>query len=98
MAGKRATYGPNLRLPLVLYTYCGYTTTRSCAAITNHQFLQPFFLLLTFGYKLIHQTKMVRLEDMDFSRGDFKGTPEAEVEDPSDRSVWRRLLGWLLLV
>ncbi|CAL1713779.1 unnamed protein product [Somion occarium] len=49
----------------------------------------PFFLLLTFGYKLIHQTKMIKLEDMTFSRGDV---PEHVEEEE------RSFLRWLLVL
>lgn len=68
--------------------------TRIIDNATDAYPLQPFFLLLTFGYKLIHQTKMIKLEDMDFSRGDVN---EEEQKDPVYSSAWRRILGWLLV-
>lgn len=37
---------------------------------------------------------MIRLEDMDFSRGDVN---EEEQQDPVYTSTWRRILGWLLV-
>ncbi|TCD65856.1 hypothetical protein EIP91_002117 [Steccherinum ochraceum] len=54
----------------------------------------PFFLLLTFGYKLIHRTKMVRLDEMTF---EGKNIPEPE-EPPAARSRREGLLRWMLLI
>lgn len=54
---------------------------------------QPFFLLLTFGYKLIHQTKMVRYQDMNFSRGNVP----PRVDDPVSHRFVDKILGWLLV-
>jgi len=50
----------------------------------------PVFLLFTLGYKLIYQTKTVRLEDMTWSRED---APE-EVEDDS-HVEWKGMWRWL---
>ncbi|EKM49844.1 uncharacterized protein PHACADRAFT_214364 [Phanerochaete carnosa HHB-10118-sp] len=54
----------------------------------------PFFLLLTFGYKLIYQTKMVALDDMDFSRVNVDDDAQ---RDPDYASPLARVLGWLLV-
>ncbi|KAK7682321.1 hypothetical protein QCA50_014525 [Cerrena zonata] len=52
----------------------------------------PFFLLLTFGYKLIYQTKMVKLEEMSFSR---ENIPEPVERKPTTRR--EGFLRWLLV-
>jgi len=54
----------------------------------------PFFLLLTFGYKLIHRTKMVSLDEMTFER---KNVPEPE-KTPKTKSKREGLMRWLLLI
>ncbi|KAJ3549374.1 hypothetical protein NM688_g5183 [Phlebia brevispora] len=55
----------------------------------------PFFVLLTFGYKLIHQTKMVPVEEMPFSdRGDV---PPPE-EEPAFHNPLSRLWGSLFVI
>ncbi|KAH8082453.1 amino acid permease-domain-containing protein [Cristinia sonorae] len=53
----------------------------------------PFFLLLTFGYKLIHRTKMVGLDEMTFER---KNVPEPE-HPPEPKSKAEGIMRWLLL-
>ncbi|KAI0088659.1 amino acid permease-domain-containing protein [Irpex rosettiformis] len=53
----------------------------------------PFFALLTLGYKIIHQTKLVQLEEMDFEKVYF--VPE-EVHRPPTRR--ERILGHLLVI
>ncbi|EKM49842.1 uncharacterized protein PHACADRAFT_214363 [Phanerochaete carnosa HHB-10118-sp] len=52
----------------------------------------PFFLLLTFGYKLIYQTKMVALDDMDFSHVNVDDDAQ---RDPDYASPLAKVLGWL---
>ena len=56
--------------------------------------LQPIFMLLLFGYKLIKQTKMITLEEMTFDQVRTpKYVPEAEPQG------WlKRLLAWLMLI
>lgn len=54
----------------------------------------PFFFLLTFGYKLIYQTKMISLDDMDFSQ---VNVDEDAQRDPEYSSPLARVLGWLLV-
>ena len=56
---------------------------------------QPFFLLLTFGYKLIKQTKMIRLEDMTFYRGRKRGE---DSEEDAPNGYLERFLTWLLII
>ncbi|KAI0687059.1 amino acid permease-domain-containing protein [Earliella scabrosa] len=55
----------------------------------------PFFLLLTFGYKLIKQTKMIRLEDMTFYRGRKRGE---DSEEDAPNGYLERFLTWLLII
>ncbi|THH31588.1 hypothetical protein EUX98_g2586 [Antrodiella citrinella] len=54
----------------------------------------PFFILLTFGYKLIHRTKMVKLEEMTFER---HHVPEPE-KPPKTRSAREGVMKWLLMI
>lgn len=56
---------------------------------------QPFFLLLTFGYKLIKQTEMIPLEKMTFYQGQL---PQFNLEDSEPKGRLERLLAWLLLI
>jgi len=49
----------------------------------------PLFLLLTFGYKLIHQTEMVPYSAMKFERHDV---PTFEEREEQPRSLWARIL------
>ena len=56
---------------------------------------QPFFVLLTFGYKLIKQTEMIPLEKMTFYQGQL---PEYNPEDSEPKGRLERLLAWLLLI
>ncbi|KAI0687057.1 amino acid permease-domain-containing protein [Earliella scabrosa] len=53
----------------------------------------PFFLLLTFGYKLIKQTEMIPLEKMTFDPGD-RPDPEADVP----KGKLEKLLAWLMII
>ncbi|TBU26120.1 amino acid transporter [Dichomitus squalens] len=55
----------------------------------------PFFLLLTYGYKLIKQTEMIPLEKMSFYRGDL---PPHNLADDEPQGPLERLLAWLLLI
>ncbi|EJF55719.1 amino acid transporter [Dichomitus squalens LYAD-421 SS1] len=55
----------------------------------------PFFLLLTYGYKLIKQTEMIPLEKMSFYRGDL---PPHNPADDEPQGPLERLLAWLLLI
>lgn len=61
---------------------------------SNPSYAKPFFLLLTFGYKLIYQTKMISLDEMDFSR---INVDEDAQRDPDYRSPLARMMGWLLV-
>ena len=56
---------------------------------------QPFFLLLTFGYKLIKQTEMIPLEQMTFYQGQL---PPFNPEDNEPKGWLEKLLAWLLLI
>jgi len=49
----------------------------------------PLFVLLTFGYKLIYQTKLVPLDEMTFSREDV---PEKLEEDDPPRNIWEKII------
>ncbi|KIP02937.1 hypothetical protein PHLGIDRAFT_270300 [Phlebiopsis gigantea 11061_1 CR5-6] len=55
----------------------------------------PLFFLLTFGYKLIYQTEMVRVENMDFSRGGTTTNEQFE-KKPVYKDGWRKTLHWLI--
>ncbi|KAI1789950.1 amino acid permease-domain-containing protein [Ganoderma leucocontextum] len=55
----------------------------------------PFFLLLTFGYKLIKQTEMIPLEKMTFYQGQL---PPYNPEDDEPKGWLEKLLAWLLLI
>ncbi|PIL34856.1 transporter [Ganoderma sinense ZZ0214-1] len=55
----------------------------------------PFFLLLTFGYKLIKQTEMIPLEKMTFYQGQL---PPYNPEDNEPKGWLEKLLAWLLLI
>ncbi|KAI0345542.1 hypothetical protein BDW22DRAFT_1324774 [Trametopsis cervina] len=54
----------------------------------------PFFILLTLGYKIIYQTNMVQLEEMDFHTVYFT-REEPDAHEPSMRE---RILGKLLVI
>ncbi|KIP02974.1 hypothetical protein PHLGIDRAFT_130425 [Phlebiopsis gigantea 11061_1 CR5-6] len=54
----------------------------------------PVFILLTFGYKLIYQTKMVSVEEMVFSNMEVN---KAAQQDAPYETTRRRILGWLLV-
>ena len=56
---------------------------------------QPFFVLLTFGYKLIKQTEMIPLEKMTFYQGQL---PPFNPEDNEPKGWLEKLLAWLLLI
>jgi len=49
----------------------------------------PFFILLTFGYKLIHRTRMVKLDEMTFSREDV---PEEIEPEGEPRNFYERIM------
>ncbi|KAM5541192.1 hypothetical protein V8D89_005121 [Ganoderma adspersum] len=55
----------------------------------------PFFLLLTFGYKLIKQTEMIPLEKMTFYQGQL---PDNNPEDNEPKGRLERLLAWLWFI
>ena len=57
---------------------------------TDVGFGQPFFLLLTFGYKLIKQTEMIPLDKMQFDRGEIPPLGP----DKREPDGW---LDWLLI-
>ena len=51
--------------------------------------------MLTFGYKLIKQTEMIRLEDMTF----YPGRQQAEdPEADTPKGYLERFLAWLLII
>ncbi|OBZ71741.1 Lysine-specific permease [Grifola frondosa] len=54
----------------------------------------PFFIILTFGYKLINQTKLIPLDEMQFSRGDVPDYYETIQDGP--RNLWERFIWWLI--
>ncbi|KAI0747491.1 amino acid permease-domain-containing protein [Fomes fomentarius] len=54
----------------------------------------PFFLLLTFGYKLIKQTRMISLDRMSFDPG--RRPPPVPEEEPKGRL--ERVLAWLMFI
>ncbi|KAI0793105.1 amino acid permease-domain-containing protein [Irpex lacteus] len=54
----------------------------------------PFFALLTLGYKIIYQTRVVQLDEMDFEKVYFK-REEQNDQPPSRRE---RILGALLVI
>ena len=56
--------------------------------------MKPFFLLLTYGYKLVHQTKMIKLDEMQFSRENVDPTA---MEDPPYENSFQKFFGWILL-
>lgn len=56
--------------------------------------LQPFFILLTLGYKIIKQTSKIKVEDMVFY-GEHFIREEPEVHIPSLRE---KILGFLLVL
>ena len=60
----------------------------------SQRHFQPFFLLLTFGYKMIHQTKMIPVHEMQFER---QNVDAAAQEDPPYLDALQRLFGWLLV-
>ncbi|KAM5541210.1 hypothetical protein V8D89_005139 [Ganoderma adspersum] len=57
----------------------------------------PFFLLLTFGYKLIKQTEMIPLENMTFYQGQLPRSGY-NPEDNEPKGRLEKLLAWLLLI
>ena len=57
---------------------------------------QPFFLLLTFGYKLIKQTRMFSLDEMVFDQG---SVPQLRDEDTDVPKNWlERFLQWVRII
>jgi amino acid permease len=52
----------------------------------------PFFIILTVGYKLVHQTRLVPLNRMTFS---VENIPEEE-EMPKPRNLWERI--WYTII
>lgn len=57
--------------------------------------IQPFFLLLTFGYKLIKQTEMIPLDKMTFYQGNM---PPRDPRDEEPQGKLERVLQWLMLI
>ena len=66
--------------------YAGFSYTPS---------LKPFFVLLTFGYKLINQTEMIPLEKMTFDRGKV---PPMKPDEPEPDGWVERVLRWLTVI
>ncbi|KAK8853357.1 hypothetical protein IAR55_004061 [Kwoniella newhampshirensis] len=54
--------------------------------ITNY-FPVPFFLVLLFGYKIIHRTKVVEYADMDFRSGSSEDIPQG----PEAEGLWGKI-------
>jgi amino acid transporter len=52
----------------------------------------PFFIILTVGYKLVHQTRIVPLNKMTFS---VENVPEVQ-EIPPPKNFWKRV--WYTIV
>ena len=57
--------------------------------------LQPFFILLTYGYKLIKQTEMIPLDKMTFYRGEI---PPIEPDEAEPQGWIERVLHWLTVI
>jgi amino acid permease len=76
--------------PYRAFTVTCYAFQRTADLIPT----QPFFILLTLGYKIIFQTKMVQLDEMDFQ------TPHFRQAEPDNRRPSRRerVLGALLVI
>ncbi|TFK85813.1 hypothetical protein K466DRAFT_494033 [Polyporus arcularius HHB13444] len=55
----------------------------------------PFFLLLTFGYKLIKQTEMIPLDSMTFYQGEIPPY-DPSTDEPKGRV--ERFLAWLMVI
>ncbi|EIW52347.1 uncharacterized protein TRAVEDRAFT_75343 [Trametes versicolor FP-101664 SS1] len=55
----------------------------------------PFFLLLTFGYKLIKQTQMTRLDEMVFYRGRI---PPFDPRNEEPKNRLERFLQWIRII
>ncbi|KAI0629930.1 amino acid permease-domain-containing protein [Trametes polyzona] len=55
----------------------------------------PFFLLLTYGYKLIKQTQMTPLEEMVFTRG---RVPPRDPDEENPKNRFERLLRWIRII
>ncbi|RPD71597.1 hypothetical protein L226DRAFT_537868 [Lentinus tigrinus ALCF2SS1-7] len=55
----------------------------------------PFFILLTFGYKLIKQTEMMPLDKMTFYQGEIPPY-DPNTDEPKGRV--ERLLAWLMII
>ncbi|KAI9068733.1 hypothetical protein FKP32DRAFT_1587420 [Trametes sanguinea] len=55
----------------------------------------PFFLLLTFGYKLIKQTRMLSLDEMVFDRGTV---PPLNDDPERPKNPLERFLQWLRII
>ncbi len=57
--------------------------------------LQPLFLFLTFGYKLIKQTRMTPLDEMVFYRG---RVPSYDPRKDEPKNWLERLLQWVRII
>ncbi|KAH9849492.1 amino acid permease-domain-containing protein [Lenzites betulinus] len=55
----------------------------------------PFFLLLTFGYKLIKQTKMISTDEMAFFQGRI---PPYNPDDEGPKNWLQRCLEWIQII
>ncbi len=67
--------------------------TPGSPSFTHAAVFQAIFVLLTFGYKLIHQTRMVSVEEMPFDRGNV---PPQE-EETEHEGWWNKIIGWALV-
>ncbi|KAH9948277.1 amino acid permease-domain-containing protein [Amylocystis lapponica] len=66
----------------------GYSQSDPISNFLSSYIPIPFFILLTFGYKLIHKTKLVRLDEMTFSR---EVVPEKVEDELEPRNIWERI-------
>lgn len=104
MARLRKAVRPRVAILVILHSTREYSTlpksilqptnTVHVLILAHALYRQPFFLLLTFGYKLIHRTEMVKVEEMTFPS---KNIPPPEPEPKSD-SIIDKVWGWLLII
>ncbi|KUJ17606.1 uncharacterized protein LY89DRAFT_707099 [Mollisia scopiformis] len=68
-----------LSVALLVIVFGGFTSfihTFDTSSFITTYFPIPFFLVLLFGYKLYHKTKVVKFEDFDFVSGSSMEMPE----------------------
>ena len=59
------------------------------------RFMQPIFILLILGYKLIKQTRYVPLEEMVFT-GD--GVEKSEIPEEEPQNWWEKFLQMIHMI